>query len=277
MWKLFSSKPEIASAILNELCPKDEMDTFAPLDAYFNNLKLKHFYNTDLGKLAENVPESHRLLMTVFVENYLRPYVEQHQGLWPDEHTSSAINGIDCSDGIFNARGCLVSSIYEVKNISGRMNIRKLQDEVYLRQLTDKTAGFSRLDFSNNDLESADLEIIQSIVARLNSWGKIKPTCQILLENNRIHGLGEYKDKVPGILHDLADLPYVSFIDIQNNPFCTVERLDFWRSLRFDDMLTGKVVWINRHILNSSGWKTLVDNEQVSQKMREVHRNYYDK
>ncbi|KAI3661492.1 hypothetical protein MP638_007222 [Amoeboaphelidium occidentale] len=262
MWKLFSSKPAISSAILKELCPKDELEAFSPLDAYFSTLKLKHFYKADLGKLAENVPERHRLLMTLFVENYLRPCVEQHQGSGADEYASGAENGIDCSDGVFDARGCLVSSIYEVDNIAGRMNIRKLQDEAYLRQVTDKTAGFSMLDFTNNDLESA---------------GKIKPNCQILLKNNRIHGSGEYKEKVPRILRELADLSHVSFIDIQNNPFCTIERMDFWRSLRVDENLTGKVVWINRYILNSSGWNTLVDNELVCQKMREVHQDYYDK
>ncbi|KAI3643890.1 hypothetical protein MP228_010054 [Amoeboaphelidium protococcarum] len=275
MWKLFSRKPTIESEVLTELCPKDEMDTFAPLDTYFSNLKLKHFFNIDLEKLAENVPYNHRLLMTIFVQNYMRPYIEQHQGLSAGEHKTGATNGIDCSDGIFNARGCLVSSIYEVDKISGQINIRQLQKKDYLEQLTCKSGGFSRLDFSKNELQSVDLEIVKNIITQLNSQGKIKQNCQINLENNRIHGLGEYKEVVPRILRELADLPQISYININNNPFCTVDRLDFWRSLLVNDILTSKVVWINQYFLNSNGWKNLVFDELVSQKMRDVHRVYY--
>jgi hypothetical protein len=42
----------------------------------------------------------------------------------------------------------------------------------------------TRLDFSRNDLKSADLEHILKIVIRLESYGKLASECKVLLENN---------------------------------------------------------------------------------------------
>jgi hypothetical protein len=80
---------------------------------------------------------------------------------------------------------------------------------------------------------------------------------------------------VPRLLHQLAKVPYVSFIDIHNNPLYSVERLNFWRSLQVGDELVGKIIWVDRYILNSAGWKILINDGDVLRKMEDVQRIYY--
>ncbi|KAI3629751.1 hypothetical protein MIR68_011186 [Amoeboaphelidium protococcarum] len=88
----------------------ESYELFKPLAAYIGSSDVEMFLNVDLDTLAQDTPLQHRILMRLFVENVLRPKVEEawQRKITEREQTQVENIRILVQDGVLNASGRLL-------------------------------------------------------------------------------------------------------------------------------------------------------------------------
>jgi hypothetical protein len=124
--------------------------------------------------------------------------------------------------GRINARGCF--------SALNRFDERLCLSKVYEQSISENSINF--VDLSANDLLSSDLPHILVLMESLDKY--LMENMVLSLENNRIHGIGEFRELV---VDQIASNSKVGYIDMRINPFCTIDRKDFFRALRVDDTI----------------------------------------
>ncbi|KAI3644994.1 hypothetical protein MP228_011158 [Amoeboaphelidium protococcarum] len=221
----------------------ESYELYKPLAAYIGSSNVEMFLNVDLDTLADKTPLQHRILMMIFVENVLRPKVEEAWQRKINERKQAKAESycIVVQDGVLNASGRLLSRDKDSSVAPNKISIKQLEDYEFVEGLLKDTFAIQKIDLSRNGLSSADLSIVLKFVIHLKDIGKLSLNSVVDLSFNSIHGMDKYWDDTPRVLKDLTGISQVKFINIQSNPFCSVDRIDFWRSLQMDDPLTEKI------------------------------------
>jgi hypothetical protein len=256
-----------SNKIVDLVCAtKEQRDQFKNLEDYFGTLVPDQLAQEDLESFIEMAMPKDKILMSVFIHRYLSPYLEQSTSYKSDSYRSMSL-----VDGKLDARGCLTSNALPLR---GKL---KLSDAPsYLKekcQSSLQTRCINLIDLSANDLLSGDIRSVKDFVDFLRPY--LSDNTVLNLESNRIHGVGAYREVVESILVCLSEYAEIGYIDLRSNPFCSVDRLDFFKNLGFDKKLTKMLIWIEDYNLASNGWIHMVNSEEVAEVVRKAHTEYF--
>ena len=246
--------------IIDKVC-KDQRakDKFQVLAPYFGSLTIDELVGEDLDNFPSMVNNVHKILMSVFVHRYLEPLMKP-QILFRNEVVTK---GITIQNGKINARGCF--------SALNRFDERFCLSKVYEQSISENSINF--VDLSANNLLSSDLPHVLVLMESLDNY--LMDNVVLSLENNRIHGIGEFRELVDKAVDQIVSNRKVGYIDMRINPFCTVDRKDFFCTLGVDDAITKKLIWIQDYNLFSKGWRQLLKSNEVAIAVQEAHLCYF--
>jgi hypothetical protein len=255
------------SPVIERLCTDpQERSKFEVLSQYFGKLTPNDFNKSELTDFVSLVNVEHRILMTIFIDSYLRPSINKDIG-----NNTLQVQILPERGKIDASLGRVQSSQIE-GNGSGAIKITGLAKYLKSRIGSHK---FKVIDLSNNNLLSIDLRHVYDMILALD--GSLD-NCIINLENNRIHGVGEeFRNEIPELLDSLCALPFIKYIILRNNPFCSVDRKDYFQSLTVDSIVLSKLIWIQIFALDGNFWKTMLQGYNELQKMvYKVHQSFQE-
>jgi hypothetical protein len=93
--------------------------------------------------------------------------------------------------------------------------------------------------------------------------------CIIKVSSNRIHGVGDFRDSVINCVKMLIRNPRIKYLDMTDNPFCSIDQIDFFQKLTKEEC--EKLIFIEEY--NVSGRQILI-NDNVDA-VRKTHTEYY--
>ena len=186
--------------------------------------------------------------MSVFEHSYSGPFLGQSQLIIPG---SGVTRRFTLEDGKLDARGCLTSRSMP---FTSKWDVSLLLPKAMKLNLAENS--IHTIDLSMNNLFSNDLQYVVGLLKRLQPH--MTNSAILSLEGHKIHGIGEYHDVVDAVIGENAVMDKISFIEMRTNPFCTVDRKDFFMGLEPNDLVAQKLVWIQSYNLSGYGWKGLV-------------------
>ena len=218
--------------IVSLVCKNPDLaEQFEQLAVYFGRLKPDQLVNEDLEEFISMVSSEHKILMSVFVHSYLGPNLGQRQLFFPG---SGVTRRFILEDGKLDARGCLTSRSMP---FTSKLDISLLLPEVMKLNLEENS--IHTIDLSGNSLFSNDLQYVVTLLKRLHPY--MTNAAILSLEDNQIHGIGEYRDVVDSLIGEIAVMDKISFIDMRTNPFCTVDRkTTLWA--------WGRMIWLLKNL-----------------------------
>lgn len=248
----------------NRVCGiEDKEDQFSALKLYFGSLRPEQLINEDLESFVEFAKPEHKILMSVFVHQYLIPNVQSSD-------QAVQVRKISFENGKLNARGCLKSRSFPFSPNLCISDFKKAVQRL-IPELSSSTIDF--VDLSANNLLSGDLPLVYDFLKFLNPY--LQHGSIVSLESNRIHGVGDYREVIDKFVPELANLTNVGYINLKTNPFCSVDRLDFFKALGAEDLMTKKLIWVEKYNLSGQGWTNLVKSQEVANSVRDTHSKYY--
>lgn len=239
---------------------------FEPLSRYFGSLQPDDLIDLDLESFPELVEFKDKILMTVFINKKLIPYLE-YSSYKPKE---IIVNKLTLKDGVLNARGCLSSR--ELPSHNGRVCISDLADRILDMKPLLKSINF--LDLSGNELYSGDIVHIYGLLIKLLPY---IDNATVSLEGNKIHGVGKYRVIVDTFLNKIIEIKEIRYIVLVSNPFNTIDRQDFFDTLTVDNNACKKLIWIQQYNISNSGWHFMLKSMDVCEYVKKNHIEYYSK
>ncbi|KAI3661068.1 hypothetical protein MP638_004103 [Amoeboaphelidium occidentale] len=205
--------------------------------------------------------------MNVFLRNHLIPFIQKQDKAQTDAteiFQSASLSG----------NNKFISSVNEEKDdIHGRGNIRQLPAlcEKYVKE------PLGMVDLSNNNLRSSDLLIIRDVLVELHERKLLREECQVHISNNRIHGIEKpFDTEVPKAIQRICHIPEIKYLVLRTNPFCTVDRIDFFQSLTLKDReFAQKFIWLDSFAVVTDAWKKLLGSDELVKITESVHREFY--
>jgi hypothetical protein len=241
---------------------------FCVLKEYFDNLQLEELAQQDIDSFPELVDIKHKILMKVFVTRYLAPYLEQNLLFLVQENSNFRKIQLDV-DGKLDTRGCLKSRMMPY---SSRLCISELKNTIIKSTILNSIQSINIIDLSGNDLLSTDMQYVYDLLIWLQPY--LKNTI-LSLDGNKIHGIGKYSDIVDNNIAKFVEMPNISYIDMRGNPFCSIDRKDYFMSLNIDDVVIKKLIWIEKYNLGTYGWRSLLKSEEMCQATIQTHMDYF--
>ncbi|KAI3660793.1 hypothetical protein MP638_001104 [Amoeboaphelidium occidentale] len=222
----------------------EERRKYAPLTEYFGSLSISDLEAFDLELLAENQDKAQSDATEIFQRARL------------------------------SGNNNFISSVNEEKDdIHGRVNIRQLPAlcEKYVKE------PLGMVDLSNNNLRSSDLIIIRDVLLELHRRKLLREGCQVDISNNRIHGIEKpFDTEVPQAIREICQIPETRYLVLRTNPFCTVDRIDFFQSLTLNDLeFAQKFIWLDSFAVVIDHWKKLLGNDELVKITESAHRKFY--
>jgi hypothetical protein len=262
-----SESERLQQGLVYKLC-RDEVGQkkFEELDPYLKNLELSDLLNE---KVLEMLPQdiqniSHRVLMRVFLETVVRPYLDARDNNVTKKYSQPVV-----LESQVLARGSLGGDLYGQPSLQAFV----LNFDDYL---PEKVGKFSCVDLSDNFITSKEMEFVGSLAKHMVNKSLIGEECMLLLSNNRIHGIDEEtKDSIPLILGELTKI--FSVVDIRGNPFCTVDRKDFFLSLDSSCHIIQRLIFIPAFYLEQRRWEVMLKDLETREVAYKVHRAYFDR
>jgi hypothetical protein len=249
-----------------KICDIEVDVRFSVLAIYFELVTVEQLVNEDLETFTDYAEPKPRILMSIFVHQFLTPRVQSLKMGYQGSFTRT----VTLEDGILNCLGCLKSRSFP---FSPKLCVSDLDKEI--KKLDPKLDSFAFVDLSANHLLSGDLQYVYKVLEYLNPY--LKSDSIISLEDNRIHGIGEFREIVDRYIAQLVNLSNVGHIDLKSNPFCSVDRKDFFKNLGVDDVFTIKLIWVEQYHLSTFAWTDLVKSEEVVNAVKSAHSKYYDR
>ena len=261
--------------LLSEPCCSREFESlfcgrFETLRQYFENI-----YDSDLTTLSKDdlikVANAHdKLLMSVFVDSKLSPFMDQsiipHQNEEPAEVcVVSLVSDVVGRFLLINLRKKLFSSKSPSKYLTEKIKISQVGnivvDCIHHIETTNK---LTIIDFSENFLIDSDLFFIKDVIQTLPNIPTI-----IRLRTNNFY-------QADTILMDLIHMDVVQFIDLSMNPFASYDRRDFFATdnVELRTLINRKVIFIPRLWMEKKSWRKLVPVDSVHQILT-CHNEYY--
>ncbi|KAI3633023.1 hypothetical protein MIR68_009098 [Amoeboaphelidium protococcarum] len=265
MEKSESERPQ--QGLVYKLC-KDEVGQkkFEELDTYLKKLELSDLLNEKvLEMLPQDIPNiPHRVLMRVFLETVVRPYLDARENHVTKRHSQPVVSELQVL-----ARGSLGGDLYVQPSLEAFV----VNFDDYLPA---KVGKFSCVDLSDNFITSKEMELVLLLAQHLVHKALIGEECVLLLSNNRIHGIDEEtKDRIPLILEKLTEI--FSVVDVRGNPFCTVDRGDFFQSLDSSSRIIQRLIFIPAFYLEQRRWEAMLKDVETRVVAYNVHRAYFDR
>lgn len=259
--------------------------TFECLSSYFGKLQIDDLINEDVDSFIELVECKDKILMTVFVNQKLIPYLDKYSyGNYSYRcgAPKEVFREILVMDGKLDARGCVASRALP-NNL--RVCITSLKDKILKMNPGLKSINF--IDLSGNGLLSGDMIHIYDLIVTLDLHNYLSDNNVILsLEGNRIHGIGEYRDPVDRFVSKLTDITNIKYLIMCNNPFATKDRIDFFKTITTNTNSTTnsttnnniieKLIWLeNYNYTNTNLWGFMLKSMDICEITKKVHQEFY--
>jgi len=209
---------------------------FKSLECYFESIEIEDLDTINPFNFIEYAKPERKGLMDLFVNKYIFPFLEQ-------EHEDNDVFIIIDID------------MHKEKDV---LIIDNINEEIHL-----KTIKF--ININTADLENVYI-FIKNKEEQLNN-------CVILLNNNRIHGIQGNETKTRRIMDELCSIKNVSFVNIIDNPFVSIDHTEYFNNL--NEVTANKLIFIHLWDLKADFWKQMIikNYETVIQN----HKLYYNK
>ncbi len=243
---------------------------FKDLGIYFGELTVKDLNCEDIEEYINYVEPKHKILMSVFVNKHLIPYINKLSSELFYTKEQNQIKNCTFKDGVFDGSFAFRShSIYNYK-----IDISKLKS-AFLENVRVNSKVKS-IELSSNGLYSSDLPFILNFLKDPEITNCLQDTI-INLSDNKIEGLGEYRNIVDNCIKSIAEIDSIKYIIMTGNPFATISRKDFFETLDINNIITKKIIWIRDYNITVFGWQMLVQSKEVCDFVKNVHYEYYKK
>eukprot|EP01125_Pyxidicula_operculata_P011292 TRINITY_DN3698_c0_g1_i2.p1 TRINITY_DN3698_c0_g1~~TRINITY_DN3698_c0_g1_i2.p1 ORF type:complete len:214 (-),score=16.10 TRINITY_DN3698_c0_g1_i2:17-658(-) len=165
----------------------------------------------------------------------------------------------------------LTSKIFSVK-ARALKNIR--EETIFVDELEKfcEKSGLPLVDITHvilacNSLTDEDVPHIASFIEKL-------PNCEcVVITNNRICGLGEKKYLVDDAIIKMLLQPSVKYLAVYGNIIATIGRKDLYQNLVAQHpKLLSKLIWISKLWLDTSGWRTMIQDAELEHTILDTHR-----
>eukprot|EP01125_Pyxidicula_operculata_P002579 TRINITY_DN12435_c0_g1_i1.p1 TRINITY_DN12435_c0_g1~~TRINITY_DN12435_c0_g1_i1.p1 ORF type:complete len:264 (+),score=22.73 TRINITY_DN12435_c0_g1_i1:26-793(+) len=238
----------------------DENSRFYPLLRFFKGVLKDDLKNFTRSEVIQLVGSEEKLLMKIFVDDVLAPYLRANPGSSVGIPLKFTVP--QSSLGILDLNGRIISSKLPIM-VGGSICITLLKAELE-KNIDLKTVKVLR--FARCNLFDEDAPIILDLVKSMENCTFID------LSHNRLYGeLEVARNVVDPALRSLLSLPQVTVVNITGNPLATVNRKDFFISLSPEQ--AEKLIFIPAEWVENGGWKVLVPgNEKI---VEEAHAKYY--
>ena len=122
-----------------------------------------------------------------------------------------------CFDnGVLDIVNCIETSTSYVSE--RELKVFKPKVKLFMENQKDK---IRMINFSHNNILSGGLPIIVDIILDLNLM--LDCNCIVNVSNNRIHGVGDFRDPVINSVKMLIKNPKIKYLDMTDNPFCSID------------------------------------------------------
>lgn len=263
MYKMVNSPNNIVNKVLNDPTHKT---TFQDLCIYFGELTINDISSEDLEEYINYTEPKHKILMSVFIHKHLIPYIEKHN---QESFKSKESDYKLCKfqDGVFDGSFAFKSHILHINNKKDILELKSIFLE------TIKENKVKRIDLSRNGLYSSDLPFILEFLSDSEIKKYLEDTI-VDLSDNKIEGLGEYRETVDTCIKSIVEIPEIKNLVIIGNPFATINRKDFFETLDINNT-TKKLIWIRNYNINCFGWQDLLKSQEVIEYVKKSHLGYY--
>lgn len=247
---------EVPYSIFNEVIKdKELLKRFEKIEPYFKDLTKEDLEQQDIYDYIDYAEPHLKMLMKVFVEKYLEPYL---YGFTVPKEVVPKL-----SENIFNG-----NCIY-LKNKLKYSTSLSIKD--YLFSLNCKINNVSFIDFSENDISSTYVKYITMFLDRISN--KLSNGITVLLNNNRIHGIQGTENEVISNIKIILDMPQVKFLVLTGNPFVSMDQKTFFMNINVDQ--AKKLILFDWSDIRTNRIPKFFCSEEMDDIVLETHRYYY--
>ena len=237
------------------------IETFKCLKVYFKNLTIEQIkdlnHNIEYEELINMVESNHKIIMSVFINQYLIPYFNKVKVTVTNKREMFFYNGI-------------LDIVNCIENINGYVSNNELiicKPKIKSLVKHHQTDLVRLINFGHNHILAVGLEIIVDIVQDLDV--DLNENCILKLNNNRIHGVGSFREITCSLIKKLIENPKIKYLDLTNNEFCSIDQIDFFQSLTQKEL--EKLIFMNEH--NIQNHPVLISKNIDTS--RKTHVEYY--
>lgn len=233
------------------------IETFECLKVYFRNLTIEQIEQMrmyiDYSDFIDMVEPKHKIITSVFIHRYLEPYFN-------NSVTVKKKAKMCFDNGVLDIVNCIES---DTSYVSDReLKVFKPKVKLFMENQKDK---IRMINFSHNNILSGGLPVIVDIIEEIDTM--LDFDCIVNVSNNRIHGVGDFRDRVINSVKMLIKNPKIKYLDMTGNTFCSIDQIDFFKGLTKEE--SEKLIFIDEY--NVSG-RQICGNVDV---VRNTHTEYY--
>lgn len=236
---------------------------FEPLAKYFQNITVLDLTKLERYEIISSIPMEFQFLLLLFLKD---TEVEKILRWSKSPNIAFDYNEEEDEDNFYIYENVEKTEEKDILNfcnkISRHNNIKQILSHL-------KKQNYTYLDFSWNRLYDRDLTTIVNAIKDLNVNIKaINLSCNDISAFN-----AETKIKTDENLHYL--LENCEYVDITMNPFVSVNRKDFFKSLEENNpSFLLNLIWIPELWIEKKAWQGMVCKE-LHDEIRTLHKQYY--
>jgi hypothetical protein len=240
----------MSSSVVSHLGTK-----FAALQQYFQNIDFDDLKNVSEENLLGAVPQEHKLLMRVFINQKLLPYLNIADPYASKLPPKEALPG----KKILDLKERVLSHLYPKLRLVGKFPITMIQEEC-----KESLKNLDVLDLSCNHLNDVDLPIIAELVQKYHP--KVVDLSLNTFWGYQIHSQYLVDKALKSLLSS------AKYVNIVGNPLATVDRKDLFQSLTEDQL--SRLIWIPKCWVEGGSWKNMIRPES-HELVRSTHEQYF--